>query len=96
MLTVSKALECSSLFLIVLPIFKFTPLTKTFATVHFVFIKDEEAEEAEEDDGIVHMLDSSVVSRHAFTAMEGDHDRLNRQRLQRSPNEMQAMQQERV
>lgn len=57
---------------------------------------DEEAEEAEEDDGTVHMLDSSVVSRHAFTAMEGDHDQLNRQRLQRSPSEMQAMQQERV
>ena len=69
---------------------------KTFATAHFVVFEDEEAEEAEEDDGTVHMLDSSVVSRHAFTAMEGDHDQLNRQRLQRSPNEMQAMQQERV
>lgn len=66
-----------------------------FAIAHVVVFEDEEAEEAEEE-GRVHMLDSSVVSRHAFTAMEGDHDQLNRQRLQRPPNEMQALQQERV
>ena len=56
---------------------------------------DDEVEEAEEA-GAVHMLDSSVLSRHAFTAMAGDHDQLNRQRLQRSTNEMQAIQHERM
>jgi len=35
-LTVSKALECFSLLLIVWQISKFTPLIKTFATAHFV------------------------------------------------------------
>lgn len=56
---------------------------------------DEEVEEAEEA-GVVHMLESSVVGKHAFTAMAGDHDQLTRQRLQRSPNELHAMQHERV
>lgn len=56
---------------------------------------DDEVEEAEEA-GAVHMLDSSVLSRHAFTAMAEDHDQLNRQRLQRSTNEMQAIQHERM
>lgn len=60
----------------------------------FIFA-DDEVEEAEEA-ATEHLLDSSVVGRHAFTAMAGDHDRLTRQRLQRSPNEMHGIHQERV
>lgn len=56
---------------------------------------DDEVEEAEEA-GAVHMLDSSTVGKHSFTAMAGDHDQLTRQRLQRSPNELHAVQHERV
>lgn len=56
---------------------------------------DDEVEEAEEA-GAVHMLDSSTIGKHSFTAMAGDHDQLTRQRLQRSPNELHAVQHERV
>lgn len=56
---------------------------------------DDEVEEAEEA-GVVHMLDSSTVGKHSFTAMAGDHDQLTRQRLQRSPNEMHTLRHERV
>ena len=53
-------------------------------------------EEAEEAAGATNMLDSSVIGKHSFTAMAGDHDQLTRQRLQRSPNEMHVVQHERV
>lgn len=56
---------------------------------------DDEVEEAEEA-GAVQMLDTSAVGKHSFTAMAGDHDQLTRQRLQRSANEMHAIQHERV
>lgn len=56
---------------------------------------DDDVEEAEEA-GAVHMLDSSTVGKHSFTAMAGDHDQLTRQRLQRSPSEQHAVQHERV
>ncbi|KAJ7321783.1 Ganglioside-induced differentiation-associated protein 2 [Desmophyllum pertusum] len=57
---------------------------------------DDVVEEAEEAAGATNMLDSSVIGKHSFTAMAGDHDQLTRQRLQRSPNEMHVVQHERV
>lgn len=61
----------------------------------FFVCADDEVEEAEEA-GAVHMLDSSNIGKHSFTAMAGDHDQLTKQRLQRSPNELHAIQHERV
>ena len=52
----------------------------------------EEAEEA----GAIFMLDSSAVGKHSFSVMAGDHDRVTRQRLQRSPHEMHVLQHQRV
>jgi len=69
-----------------------------FDAVFFVCVggcADDEVEEAEEA-GAVPMLDSSTIGKHSFTAMAGDHDRLTRQRLQRSPNELHTIQHERV
>lgn len=52
----------------------------------------EVAEEAE----AVYMLDTPTVGKHAFSAMAGDFDSISRQRLRRAPDEMHAMQQQRV